>query len=196
MNFWTKTALVMVPVLLLWGCGTTGEVQEEGAAGAGGQAATSEAAGASTTGVETGGAMTGEAMGAKEGGAMEGQAFQGDPLDDPNSLLAKRVIYFDFDKSDIKDEFRDILQAHAEYLASHPNVHVTLEGHCDERGTREYNIALGERRAKAVKRMLTLQGVAASQIETVSYGEERPAALGHDESAWALNRRVEFIYQR
>ena len=119
-----------------------------------------------------------------------------DPLDDPNSLLAKRVVYFDFDKSDIKPEFRDILNAHAEYLANHADVSVTLEGHCDERGTREYNIALGERRANAVQRMLTLQGVAASQINTISYGEERPAALGHDEDAWALNRRVEFIYHR
>ena len=118
-----------------------------------------------------------------------------DPLQDPTSPLAKRVIYFDFDKSDIKSEYRPILQAHAEYLSAHPRVHVRLEGHADERGTREYNIGLGERRANSVRAYLTLQGVSASQIETISYGEERPVAMGHDESSWRLNRRVEIVYQ-
>jgi peptidoglycan-associated lipoprotein len=190
MKFWTKIVLTIIPALVLLGCGTSGEVQEEAAGGAATTATTSETgAGAETSGVGTGAAATGETVAPETG-------FTGDPLDDPNSLLAKRVIYFDFDKSDIKDEYRDIIQAHAEYLASHPDVSITLEGHCDERGTREYNIALGERRANAVQRMLTLQGVAASQIRVVSYGEERPAALGHDEDAWALNRRAEFIYSR
>ena len=105
-----------------------------------------------------------------------------------------RVIYFDFDKSNIKGEFQATVVEHAEYLIANPNVSVTLEGHCDERGTREYNIALGERRAASVERMLILQGVSAVQINTISYGEERPAALGHNEEAWALNRRTEFIY--
>jgi peptidoglycan-associated lipoprotein len=118
-----------------------------------------------------------------------------DPLQDPTSPLAKRVIYFDFDKSDIKSEFRPTIQAHANYLAEHPRVRVKLEGHADERGTREYNIGLGERRANSVRAFLTLQGVSASQIETVSYGEERPVAMGHDESSWRLNRRVEIVYQ-
>jgi peptidoglycan-associated lipoprotein len=196
MKFWTKTVIAMLPALVLLGCGTSGEVQEEAAAGAG-QATqgTAETSAATTSGVTAGEGVSGEAMG-EQGAAGTAGAFQGDPLDDPNSLLAKRVIYFDFDKSDIKPEFADIVSAHAEYLANHPNVSVTLEGNCDERGTREYNIALGERRANSVKRMLTLQGVSASQIRTVSYGEERPAALGHDESAWSLNRRVEFVYQR
>jgi len=193
MNFWTKTAIVVVPALLMLGCGTKGEVQE-GAAGAGQPTTGAPAEGAATTGVGAGGAVSGEAMG--EGAKGAPGAFTGDPLDDPNSLLAKRVVYFDFDKSDIKDEFRDIIAAHAAYLASHSNVTVTLEGHCDERGTREYNIALGERRSMAVQRVVTLQGVAAGQVNSISYGEERPAELGHDESAWAKNRRVEFIYKR
>jgi peptidoglycan-associated lipoprotein len=193
MNFWNKTAIVVIPALLMLGCGTKGEVQEEGAA-AGQPTTGAPAEGAATSGVGAGGAVSGEAMG--EGAKGAPSAFTGDPLDDPNSLLAKRVVYFDFDKSDIKDEFRDTIAAHAAYLASHPNVTISLEGHCDERGTREYNIALGERRANAVQRMLTLQGVAASQINTISYGEERPAALGHDEDAWAMNRRAEFIYRR
>ena len=121
--------------------------------------------------------------------------FQGNPLDDPSSPLAKRVIYFDFDKSDIRDEFRNIISAHAGYLADHPSARVVLEGHTDERGTREYNMALGERRANSVAKLLKLQGASDRQIETVSYGEERPVAMGHDEASWRLNRRVEIIYK-
>jgi len=198
MKFWTKTVLAIIPALMLLGCGTSGEVQEDSAAGAGTAAsATDSGASAETSGVGAGGAASGEAVDAHGAAGTHGAAgFQGDPLDDPSGLLAKRVVYFDFDRSEIKGEFRDVIQAHAEYLASHSDVSLTLEGHADERGTREYNIALGERRSNAVQRMLTLQGVAASQIRTISYGEERPAALGHEESAWSLNRRAEFIYNR
>lgn len=108
--------------------------------------------------------------------------------------IDNRVIYFDFDKSEVKGEFHTLITAHAEYIAGHPDISVVLEGHADERGTREYNIALGERRAKAVKQMLVLQGVAEKQLQVISFGEERPVALGHDESAWSLNRRVELLY--
>ncbi|MFQ5470417.1 MAG: peptidoglycan-associated lipoprotein Pal [Gammaproteobacteria bacterium] len=118
-----------------------------------------------------------------------------DPLQDPASPLSKRVIYFDFDQSEIKPEFQSIIQAHATYMAEHPGVSAVLEGHADERGSREYNVGLGERRANAVSRFLSLQGASSSQIETVSYGEERPVAFGHDEDSWRLNRRVEIIYQ-
>ena len=193
MKFWIKTSLAIIPALVLLGCGTSGEVQDTTGATDAGQATSATTDSATTSGVGSGRDAGGESLGA----AQDGQAgFQGDPLDDPNSLLAKRVIYFDFDQSAIKGEFNDTIKAHAEYLANNPNVSVTLEGHCDERGTREYNIALGERRANAVQRMLTLQGASASQIRVISYGEERPAALGHDEEAWALNRRAEFIYSR
>jgi peptidoglycan-associated lipoprotein len=192
MKFWIKTVLAILPALMLLGCGTSGQVEEGTETGVSTSATTGDSGSdVSTSGVGSGGATSGEGM---EGAAAT--SFQGDPLDDPDSLLAKRVVYFDFDKSDIKGDFRDLIQAHAEYLASHANVSVTLEGHTDERGTREYNIALGERRANAVQRMLTLQGASASQIRVVSYGEERPAALGHDEDAWSLNRRAEFIYNR
>ena len=128
--------------------------------------------------------------------APEQAGFRGDPLDDPDSLLAKRVIYFDFDSSIIKEDFSSIIEAHAAYLADHPNAAVTLEGHADERGTREYNMALGERRAKAVRQFLSLQGVGDNQVDVISFGEERPVALGHDEESWRLNRRVEVIYTR
>jgi peptidoglycan-associated lipoprotein len=109
-------------------------------------------------------------------------------------LLAKRTVYFDFDSSEIKGEGTDIVAAHAKYLAANPATRVRLEGHTDDRGSREYNIGLGERRAQSVRRALLLQGAADAQISTVSYGEERPAVAGHDEAAWAKNRRVEIVY--
>jgi peptidoglycan-associated lipoprotein len=104
------------------------------------------------------------------------------------------IVYFDYDKSDIKSESNAIITAHAKYLASNPSLKVRLEGHTDERGSREYNIALGERRAQAVRRALQLQGVGDSQITTLSYGEERPAEQGSDEAAYSKNRRVELAY--
>lgn len=109
-------------------------------------------------------------------------------------LGSQRVIYFDFDNSDIRPEFVDVVAAHGRFLAANPALRVRLEGHTDERGSREYNIALGERRAQTVRRALALQGVKESQIATVSYGEERPAVAGSDESAYSKNRRVELFY--
>lgn len=109
-------------------------------------------------------------------------------------LLSKRIVYFDFDRADIRADSQTVVAAHARYLASNPSQKVRLEGHADERGSREYNIGLGERRGQAVRRALLLQGVAEVQLSTVSYGEERPAAAGSDEQAYALNRRVEIVY--
>ena len=136
-----------------------------------------------------------------EGASTSGRALDGDAMAqgangmaNATGSLAKRVIYFDFDKSEIKPEFADVVAAHARNLTGHPNLHVKLEGNTDERGTREYNIGLGERRAQAVRRALMLQGVAESQLTTVSFGSERPAVEGDDEAAWAQNRRVELVY--
>jgi peptidoglycan-associated lipoprotein len=109
-------------------------------------------------------------------------------------LLSKRIVYFDFDRADIRADSQSVVTAHAAYLAKNPGQKVRLEGHADERGSREYNIGLGERRGQAVRRALLLQGVAEVQLSTVSYGEERPAAAGSDEQAYALNRRVEIVY--
>jgi peptidoglycan-associated lipoprotein len=111
-----------------------------------------------------------------------------------DGMLLKRTIYFDFDSAEIRGEGMEIVAAHAKYLASHGPARVRLEGNTDERGSREYNIGLGERRAQAVARALRLQGAANVQLSTVSYGEERPAVPGHDESAWAKDRRVEIVY--
>jgi peptidoglycan-associated lipoprotein len=109
-------------------------------------------------------------------------------------LLATRLVYFDFDSSEVRGAGVEVVAAHARYLAANPGTRVRLEGHTDERGSREYNIGLGERRSQSVRRALMLQGALDGQISTVSYGEERPAAAGHDEQAWAKNRRVEIVY--
>jgi peptidoglycan-associated lipoprotein len=121
-------------------------------------------------------------------------AWQGHPLDDPNSLLATKVVYFDFDRSEVRPEDRPVVQAHADYLASNPNAVVSLEGHADERGTREYNLALGERRAETVRSLMSVGGASGNQLRTISYGEERPVVESHDEYSWSQNRRVEIVY--
>ena len=115
-------------------------------------------------------------------------------FDNPESLLSKRIIYFDFDKSTVRPEFRGIVSAHAAYAASHSSASVTLEGHADERGTREYNLGLGERRGNAVMGLMSAQGARGSQQVVVSYGEERPTCRVSDEDCWAQNRRVEIVY--
>ncbi len=115
-------------------------------------------------------------------------------LADPESPLATRIIYFDYDSAKVSEESLGILEAHGNFIASNGTVAVRLEGHADERGSREYNIGLGDRRAQSVRRLLLFQGASSDQIDTISYGEEKPAMLGHDESAWAQNRRVELVY--
>jgi len=132
--------------------------------------------------------------GASTSAASAGSAWQGDPLENPNSLLATRVIYFDYDASTVRADYLDVISAHADYLAANPQVVLRLEGHTDERGTREYNLGLGENRANSVRNLMLAQGVADNQLVVVSYGEERPASGEHNEEAWALNRRVELIY--
>jgi peptidoglycan-associated lipoprotein len=115
-------------------------------------------------------------------------------FDNPESLLSKRVIYFDFDKSTVRPEYRGIVSAHAAYTAAHSSARVTLEGHADERGTREYNLGLGERRGNAVMGLMSAQGARGSQLVVVSYGEERPTCRASDDHCWSQNRRVEIVY--
>lgn len=116
------------------------------------------------------------------------------PLDDPNSPLYEKVVYFDYDTAEIRPEGVALLRTHAGYIYQTPSARVTLEGHTDERGTRDYNLALGERRADAVQRFLVAEGVPADRLSRLSYGEERPAEPGSSERAWSLNRRVELVY--
>ena len=115
-------------------------------------------------------------------------------LKDPASPLAKRSVYYDFDMYSIREEFQPSIEAHGKFLVEHKELRVRVEGNCDERGSREYNLALGQRRADAVKRALTLLGVTPKQIETVSFGSEKPKATGSNEEAWAENRRSDIVY--
>jgi peptidoglycan-associated lipoprotein len=148
-------------------------------------------AGAATPGENT--AAQGE--GANAAGAAAGaNASQQETAGPQAGLLATRVVYFDFDSAVIQGQGVDVVAAHATYLAAHPEARVRLEGNTDERGSREYNIGLGDRRAQSVRRAMLLQGVSEGQITTVSYGEERPVDPGHDEAAWAKNRRVDIVY--
>jgi peptidoglycan-associated lipoprotein len=123
----------------------------------------------------------------------KGDGMSGQPGRDDQGLSG-RIVYFDFDSFVVKPEYQGVIDAQARNLRSHPNSHVTLEGNTDERGSREYNLALGQKRAEAVQRALVLEGASGRQIESVSFGEEKPADPGHDEAAWAKNRRVEFRY--
>jgi peptidoglycan-associated lipoprotein len=137
--------------------------------------------GAATSGAASGGAQTGEQLTAEQQALRELERLG-------------MIIYFDYDRAEIKPEYVSVLAAHARFLNGNTGRRVRLEGHADERGSREYNIGLGERRAQAVRRALLLQGVGEAQITTVSYGEERPAVAGNDETAYGRNRRVEIGY--
>jgi peptidoglycan-associated lipoprotein len=168
---------VAVVTLALAGCNKSSQ-KPDAQAGAG-------EPGAATSGLGTDSGTTSTTTEAG-GGTAQQQALA--------ALKARSVIYFDYDSSEIRPEYVDVVAAHASYLVKYPTAKVRLEGHTDERGSREYNIGLGERRAQAVRRALASQGVADTQIATVSYGEERPAVPGSDEAAYAQNRRVELAY--
>jgi peptidoglycan-associated lipoprotein len=115
-------------------------------------------------------------------------------LKDPNNILSKRSIYYDYDKYDVKDEYKPLLQAHARYLAQNRNAKMLIQGNCDERGSREYNIALGQKRADGVKKMLLLMGAQESQLESVSLGEEKPRCTENADACYAQNRRGDMLY--
>jgi peptidoglycan-associated lipoprotein len=171
-------ALLIAGATLLAGCPKKHNVNEPPVAGTQVPDSSGSAEGASTSTSPLGGDANSTARGFGEG----------------TGALARKVIYFDFDKSEIKPEFADIVTAAARNMTANPKMKLKLEGNTDERGTREYNIGLGERRAQAVRRALMLQGVAESQVTTVSFGAERPAVEGDDEAAWSKNRRVEVVY--
>ena len=176
-----KFAIAALVAIFLAGCQstpTTAPVEDKS-----GTAGTATTPGGATTSGTTPGGVTGTQAGTA-----------GNPLRDPNNILSKRSIYFEFDSFTVADQYKPIVEAHAKYLAANRNARVTLQGHADERGSREYNIALGQKRADAVKRMITVMGVQETIVETVSFGKEKPRNMGHDEAAWAENRRVDIIY--
>jgi peptidoglycan-associated lipoprotein len=148
----------------------------------------SRTVGATPSGAATSGATTGNV-----GGNATGS--QANRLHDPNSILSKRSVYFDFDSYAVADTYKSLIEAHAHYLQGDHNAHMTIQGNTDERGSREYNIALGQRRADAVKKMMMLMGATDSQVDTVSFGAEKPRNAGHDEGSWTENRRDDFVYR-
>ncbi|WML92030.1 peptidoglycan-associated lipoprotein Pal [Thiothrix lacustris] len=153
--------------------------------------------GTNGTGYGTGtGYSNGTGTGYNNGGYSNGSGGQYTPaeLQNPSSILAQRVIYFDLDQADIKPEYMNVLNAHATLLRAYPNLRIRLEGHADERGSREYNVALSERRGYAVLDYMQVKGASTNQMEVIGYGEEVPAVFGHNESAWGKNRRVEIKY--
>ena len=115
-------------------------------------------------------------------------------LKDPNNILSRRTVYFDFDRFEVRDEYRPLVEAHAKFLRENPTAKMLIQGNADERGSREYNVGLGQRRSDSVKKMLTLLGAREDQIESVSLGEEKPACVEHSEDCWAKNRRGDMLY--
>lgn len=187
----TKLLLVMVfSAVFLAACS---DDEEDTSLTDGTQNAASGINDASTSGLNNASGLSGSEM---AGSDMYPNAGIGPEFSDPNNPLSKSTIYFMLDSSQVQDEFVPVIAAHAQYLVAHPSQHVVLEGHADERGSPEYNIALGEQRAKSVANMLKVQGVSESQLDLVSYGEEKPAAFGSDEASWERNRRVEVRYQQ
>ena len=140
------------------------------------------------------GSTTGQGADPRSVGTINATRSGMDPLNDPQGVLAKRSIYFDLDSYSVKDEFKPVLDAHARYLNANKSRQIVIQGNTDERGGREYNLALGQKRAEAVRRALSLLGVQESQMEAVSFGKEKPKALGSDEAAWAENRRADIAY--
>lgn len=179
-----KLLLATLMAILLAACSSQPTTTDEGAMTEDKGGAAAGAGGASTAGTGTGG-VSGTSV--PSGGSAN-------PLRDPKNVLSKREVFFDYDSFVVREEFRPMVEAHARYLAGNRNARVALQGHADERGSREYNIALGQKRSDAVKRMMLLLGAQEVQIETVSFGEEKPRNSGHDEAAWAENRRVDIVY--
>jgi peptidoglycan-associated lipoprotein len=150
---------------------------------------------ASTAAGSGAGASTSPGSGSNIGGTATPGSGQGSAaLRDPNNILSRRSIYFDYDSDQVKDQYRPLVEAHARYLQGNRSARMTIQGNTDERGSREYNIALAQRRADSAKRMMQLLGAGETQIETVSFGKEKPKNPGHDETAWAENRRDDIVY--
>ncbi len=169
MRHFKTLAIIFSSVLVLSACGSSVKLDDSAADGSAGSAADSRSV--STV-----------------------NATSSDPLNDPQGVLANRSIYFDFDSFVVKEQYRPVVDAHAKYLVSNPARKIVIQGNTDERGGREYNLALGQKRAEAVRKMMSLLGVSDQQVEAVSYGEEKPKAMGSDESAWSQNRRADLVY--
>lgn len=196
MKLRTKVLAIVLAAVFISGCSSTDEKDTsltEGSTPEGTDVSGIDDTSTSTTGYPGGDASAISGL-EIQGIDAEGNAMGG-AFDDPSHPLSKQTIYFMYDSSQVQPEYIAVIEAHAGYLASHPGQRMILEGHADERGSREYNIALSEQRAKSVARAMEMQGVSPTQLDIVSYGEEKPAVEGFDESAWGQNRRVELVYR-
>ena len=191
MKRYMKLLVVLIPVAVLTGCASPKVAQKPAPVEDRTKSVTTAPPATTPSVPPTSGV---EVLAAPDKGNFSGEEMV-DPLKNATGLLAKKIIYFKFDSSEILDDGLAIIDAHAANLIKNPKLSVTLEGHADERGSREYNLALGESRAKAVQQLMQIKGVSAKQVEVVSFGEERSADMGHEESAWTKNRRVELVYK-
>ncbi|HUJ88135.1 MAG TPA: peptidoglycan-associated lipoprotein Pal [Burkholderiales bacterium] len=180
-----RVILIAALLAMLAGCASTATQEQQAPAGV--EDRSRGATGAQSQGVESR-PVTGAELAGQNGGGTN-------PLTDPSNILSKRSIYYDFDKFDVKDEYKPMIEAHAAYLRNHPDAKVLIQGNTDERGSREYNVALGQRRADGVKKLLLLLGAKQDQVEAVSLGEEKPKAQGTSEEAYAQNRRCDILYK-
>ncbi|WP_339799697.1 peptidoglycan-associated lipoprotein Pal [uncultured Marinobacter sp.] len=186
-----KAFAIVLTMGLVAGCSTTGDDMDGDDVYGEDMSAVDQDGGAAVYGGEDRDGVDSRQLSDSERRAAEARAGTAEE----EALRRITTFYFDFDTAEIKPEARDVLAAHARYLANNPGRSVRLEGHTDERGTGEYNMALGERRANAVQRFMVVNGASREQIETVSYGEEKPAVMGSGESSWAQNRRVELVFR-
>ena len=191
MKFKLLSVVLMTALLAACGPDTVKDDTIDDNAGTDNTGTDNTADGAQTGGLNDGTNGDGSALAAGEDTVSYDQAA----INDTNSVLAERVIYFDFDSDQISQDYMDLIAHHGKYLANNSSMKLRIEGHADERGTREYNVALGNRRAQSVRRLVLFQGASATQVDVISYGEEKPVALSHDEDAWRLNRRTELVYE-
>lgn len=152
--------------------------------------AAEDSSGATAGGIDGAGGLGGTEL---EGGKLV--SYEEDAINDPNNILSEKIVYFGFDSNAVGDDYIELVKHHGKYLSFNANASVRLEGHADERGTREYNVALAESRAQAVKQLMLYEGAGNEQISVISYGEEKPVEFGHDDESMSLNRRVEIVYQ-
>jgi len=186
-----KILFISVLALVLSACGDRIKPDDSTTA-----AGNTENTGQNANGGATAGGING--AGGPGGIALEGGklvSYEENAVNDPNNVLSEKIIYFTFDSNAVSDEYIELVKHHGKYLAFNANASVRLEGHADERGTREYNVALAEQRAQSVRQMMLYEGATNEQISIISYGEEKPVSFGHDEESMSLNRRVEIVYQ-
>ncbi len=182
-----KILFISVLAMSVAACGD--RIKSDDIGSEGDYASGQESGGATAGGIDGGMGMGGTAL---EGGMLI--SYEENAINDPNNVLSEKIVYFAFDSNAVADDYIELVKHHGKYLSFNANASVRLEGHADERGTREYNVALAEQRAQAVKKIMLYEGAGSEQISIISYGEEKPVAFDHDEESMRLNRRVEIVY--